>query len=177
MRTPAADDDEVAVQDMTPMIDVVFQLLIFFMLTMQFKEVEGQLLSQLPRVGTAAPAVPAPDLLELRVVLRAGDDPRARANHGGPPRDAAVCSVAVEGHDLGRLLSTEAAPAAADANKALYRAVGRKARELRDASAVRRVILDADPEVPYEHVLGAVDGLKQAGVDEVEFAANPRFQK
>ena len=35
--------------NMTPMIDVVFQLLIFFMLSMHFKEVEGKLLSQLPK--------------------------------------------------------------------------------------------------------------------------------
>ena len=42
--------------DMTPMIDVVFQLLIFFMLTMQFKEIEGKLLSQLPKDKGLAPS-------------------------------------------------------------------------------------------------------------------------
>ena len=50
--------DEVATEqlNMTPMIDVVFQLLIFFMLTMQFKEIEGKLLSQLPKDKGLAPS-------------------------------------------------------------------------------------------------------------------------
>ena len=42
-------DPKVDEAPMTPMIDIVFQLLIFFMLTMQFKEVEGKLISQLPK--------------------------------------------------------------------------------------------------------------------------------
>jgi biopolymer transport protein ExbD len=35
--------------DMTPMIDVVFQLLIFFMLTIKFKTLEGKLAAYLPK--------------------------------------------------------------------------------------------------------------------------------
>jgi biopolymer transport protein ExbD len=35
--------------DMTPMIDVVFQLLIFFMLTIEFKQLEGKLSAYLPK--------------------------------------------------------------------------------------------------------------------------------
>ncbi len=35
--------------DMTPMIDVVFQLLIFFMLTIEFKVLEGKLAAYLPK--------------------------------------------------------------------------------------------------------------------------------
>ncbi|MEK7482941.1 MAG: biopolymer transporter ExbD, partial [Planctomycetota bacterium] len=34
--------------DMTPIIDVVFNLLIFFMLTMDFQEEEGTLMAHLP---------------------------------------------------------------------------------------------------------------------------------
>jgi len=167
LRRRRADDlDEVSGSDMTPMIDVVFQLLIFFMLTMQFKEVEGKLLSQLPKnLGPLSQAV-EPDLKEVRVLVRPADPPGAGA-----------WSVGVDGHGLGRLSSTDAAPGSVAANKALYRAAGAKARELLSAIGGRRVILDASPEVPYEHVLGVVDGLKQAGVEGVEFAANPRFEK
>lgn len=35
--------------DMTPMIDVTFQLLIFFMLTIEFKQLEGKLAAYLPK--------------------------------------------------------------------------------------------------------------------------------
>ena len=46
--------------DMTPMIDVVFQLLIFFMLSIKFKVLEGKLSAFLPKdVGVnTSPAVP-----------------------------------------------------------------------------------------------------------------------
>ena len=46
--------------DMTPMIDVVFQLLIFFMLTIKFKLLEGKLAAYLPKdVGVnTSPAEP-----------------------------------------------------------------------------------------------------------------------
>jgi biopolymer transport protein ExbD len=41
---------------MTPMIDVVFQLLIFFLLTMKFTIQEGELLTHLPRTRECRPA-------------------------------------------------------------------------------------------------------------------------
>ena len=46
-RRPA--EDRVSQPPMTPLIDVIFQLLIYFMLTMHFRNVEGMLLSQLPK--------------------------------------------------------------------------------------------------------------------------------
>ncbi|MBI2898927.1 MAG: biopolymer transporter ExbD [Planctomycetes bacterium] len=55
---------------MTPMIDVIFQLLIFFILTMKFKQEEGKLLSQLPKdKGLASSSVPQPELQEVRIVI------------------------------------------------------------------------------------------------------------
>ena len=50
-RRGARLDDKFDEAPLTPMIDIVFQLLVFFMLTMQFKESEGKLLSQLPSSG------------------------------------------------------------------------------------------------------------------------------
>src|SRR5688572_16032820 len=44
----AAEDPEIK-QDMTPMIDVVFQLMIFFMCTIKFKTLEGKLQAYLPK--------------------------------------------------------------------------------------------------------------------------------
>ena len=55
--------------NMTPMIDVVFQLLIFFMLTMQFKEIEGKLLSRLPKTPGLASAESRPRE-EVRIKIR-----------------------------------------------------------------------------------------------------------
>lgn len=54
-------DDDVDM-DMTPMIDVSFQLLIFFLLTINFKLREGNLSSHLPKQG-GAPSSKAPEEL------------------------------------------------------------------------------------------------------------------
>ena len=54
---------------MAPLIDVVFQLLIFFMLTMQFKEIEGKLLSRLPKTPGLASAESRPRE-EVRIKIR-----------------------------------------------------------------------------------------------------------
>lgn len=151
--------------NMTPMIDVVFQLLIFFMLTMQFKEVEGKLLSQLPRHGTDIS--PAPALLdEVRITVRTG-------------ADTALCRVNVEAVDVGELARSEARPAALAPNRAVYRAAAERARDFLEGGVgrSRRVVLDADGAVAYEHVIGLVDALKGAKIDAVEFVADPRFQK
>jgi len=55
---------------MTPMIDVTFQLLLFFLLTCEFRESEGNLPSSLPPgtvpVGPVAPP-PLPDPIQIRV--------------------------------------------------------------------------------------------------------------
>ena len=58
--------------DMTPMIDVVFQLLIFFMLTLKIVEPEGDFNINMP-IGAPSSASPDTPLLpELKVKLAAG---------------------------------------------------------------------------------------------------------
>lgn len=61
--------DEEKGLDMTPMIDVTFLLLIFFMVATKFKLDEGLLDSYLPQNGGPA-AVAAPVLHDVRLVLR-----------------------------------------------------------------------------------------------------------
>jgi biopolymer transport protein ExbD len=58
--------------DMTPMIDVVFQLLIFFMLSIKFKTLEGKLSAYLPKdIGVnTAPAEPIEKVeIKLKVLV------------------------------------------------------------------------------------------------------------
>jgi hypothetical protein len=55
---------------LTPMIDVIFQLLIFFMLTIQFKELEGEFLSHLPTdKGLQHIFTPPKDIEEVAITL------------------------------------------------------------------------------------------------------------
>lgn len=175
--------------NMTPMIDVVFQLLIFFMLSMHFKEIEGKLLSQLPKDKGLAPThVLQPELQEVRIVICAGGDTRTHIHDKGrhekadKPND--VCKIMVEKIEIGDVYKTETNPGKAAQNKAIYQALGQKTFELYQAIPSSRgegkkppVILDADSEVPYEHIVGAVNACKAMGIDNVEFVGNPRHEK
>ncbi len=175
------EDPQTEALNMTPMIDVVFQLLIFFMLTMQFKEVEGKLLSQLPKIGPGPGEAPPRE--ELRIAICAGgrleEHLANRGKHDQEKKDGSTCRVYVEKHAVGELASTELAPGRGASNKAVYRAAGEKLRGLLDALGPARiaVILDADPEVSYEHIIGVVDACKASRIDTVEFVANARLEK
>lgn len=58
--------------DMTPMIDVTFQLLIFFMLTIEFKELEGKLSAYLPKdVGVNQMQAEPIEKVEIRLKVLA----------------------------------------------------------------------------------------------------------
>jgi biopolymer transport protein ExbD len=56
---------------MTPMIDVTFQLLLFFILTCEFRESEGMIPGTLPSKGSIAQQVsdtPPPDPIQIKVI-------------------------------------------------------------------------------------------------------------
>jgi biopolymer transport protein ExbD len=175
--------------NMTPMIDIVFQLLIFFMLSMHFKEVEGKLMSQLPKDKGLAPThVLQPELQEVRIVICAGGDTRMhlhdKGKHEKGDKDPNVCKIMVEKIEIGEVYKTELNAGKMAANRAVYMALGAKCKELyetipssRDAARKSPVILDADSEVPYEHIIGAVNACKGHGIDNVEFVGNPRHDK
>ena len=179
--------------NMTPMIDVVFQLLIFFMLSMHFKEVEGKLLSQLPKDKGLAPTnVLQPELQEVRIVICAGGDTRThkqdKGKHEKQDKPNDECTIMVEQVEIGKVYKTEKQPGKGAANRALYLELGKRTAELYQATpsskggrddATKRppVILDADSETPYEHIIGAVNACKNVGIDNVEFVGNPRHDK
>lgn len=54
---------------LTPMIDVVFQLLLFFLLACQFRQAEGQIPANLPDISGPAQATPFVD--PIKITLRA----------------------------------------------------------------------------------------------------------
>ncbi|MBI4563675.1 MAG: biopolymer transporter ExbD [Planctomycetes bacterium] len=172
---------------MTPMIDVVFQLLIFFMLTMHFKEVEGILRTMLPKdKGLQSSSVLNPELQEIRVIICAGGDTRKhmhdKGSHEKVDKDNSRCTLLVEQNEIGELFLTAKHPDRVDQNKTLYKNAGMKIKELydltpstRDASKRAPVIIDADSETPYEHVIGIVNICKEHKIENLEFAGNPRF--
>lgn len=64
LRANIADSDSF---NMTPMIDVVFNLLIFFLLSATYANEERELELSVPTVKSAAPAAPSPRAIEVVV--------------------------------------------------------------------------------------------------------------
>jgi hypothetical protein len=93
--------------NMTPMIDVVFQLIVFFLLTLRFHEVEHRLEASLPEPGLAWGPPPPDDHLPIRVTLHrrlaTADAPALTRVKVGPgdavelPEDPARRATVLEG--------------------------------------------------------------------------------
>ena len=65
VRLPESDDTEM---NMTPMIDIVFQLIIFFLLSLKFKEIDRRIESMLPKDRGLAPTPTFPeDFLKVKI--------------------------------------------------------------------------------------------------------------
>lgn len=170
---------------MTPMIDVVFQLLIFFLCTLQFPELEGKLVNFLPKhIGPGEPMTLA-ELEQVRIFLCADQGAdlkthrfhKARHDNASTKKNGELCAVVVEKLDLGMLYATSIHPDRARANRTLYVRISETVRGMipREKTNGISVILDSDSEVPFEHVMGILNACKEQGIDSVEFVGNPRW--
>lgn len=88
-RRPLEGDTELEI-NMTPMIDIVFQLLIFFVLTARFIEHEGELLSYLPKDRGQNATPPVLNMNPVTIFLEWEGDPAtgrcvAKTNNYQPP--------------------------------------------------------------------------------------------
>ncbi len=138
--------------DMTPMIDVTFLLLIFFMVASKFKLDEGRLDSYLPRHSGPA-AVAAPVLHDLRLILRNRDqgcELRVHNKHYGFLPDAAS------------LESLEA--------------------DLREARAASNqdtlpVIIDAGADVEVGNVVATLNSCLIVGLTDISYARQDQLER
>ena len=146
MRPPLRprDDDRAFDINMTPMIDVVFLLLVFFVCTTDFHAVEALLPTPLKAAGATAEVAAAepPEIEELEnVVIKLGVV-------DGAPRwelNARVCRAPAEVRDtLARL-----------------------------AAIAKRlpIVLDIDGAVPLGDAIDLYDWCRLAGFEQVRFAA------
>ncbi|MFO0944350.1 MAG: biopolymer transporter ExbD [Planctomycetota bacterium] len=129
---------------MTPMIDVIFLLLIFFLCTAGFKIAESVLPTRLPTTG-AVDRTPSPtptDLEAVRVLLR------------GAAED---CQVELNGRVLAGI---------PDLIQSL--------RKLGSISKDLPVVLDIGPEVQLGNVVHVYDGCLSAGLSRIHFAAKTK---
>lgn len=147
MRRPSIHDRsrDAMELNMTPMIDVIFQLLIFFIWTAGFQTVEYLLPSQLTAVTGSAPAVPnqpPPAESDFDLVIRViWTDTGAAWQLNEQPLD-----------DLTELRA--------------------KLTDLARIQSGATVILHPDPEVPLGDVIDVYDLSRLAGFTKVQFATS-----
>jgi len=131
---------------MTPMIDVVFLLLVFFVWTASFAAIEFVLPSEISQAAGTEQSiddtdVPPPSDFEDVVVRIRVVDGVPSWTLGGQPVDS------IEG-------------------------VSEQLKTLASIGTDAVVILHPDPEVPLEYVIGSYDVAKLAGFGKVSFAVN-----
>ncbi len=133
---------------MTPMIDVVFQLLIFFMVGCQFKTFEGKLSAFLPREGLD-PKQPPP-VVDQEVPLM------VHLKWNAPRRQCRVTVGSIFcGYD----------------SEGLQRALV-KASRIRQ-SGVKKAEIDAGGDVRIGWVVQTLNMLIRAGLKEINFTGSP----
>ncbi|MFA5795175.1 MAG: biopolymer transporter ExbD [Candidatus Brocadiia bacterium] len=135
--------------NMTPMIDVIFQLIIFFMCSIHFKSLEGKLYSYLPKdKGMAETTVTDPELDEVRILLI--------YDKNKLPLQTMIKIGLREIKDWNAL---------SDELKTIY------TQQKSSGAKIPPYKIDSDFKVPVQAVINALNTCKKVGIATVEFAA------
>lgn len=146
--------------DMTPMIDVVFQLLIFFMLTIEFKMLEGKLAAYLPKdVGVNTSQAEPKEKVEI--VLRVA----AEGTKLDPLKDVPWSGEGPFRYGDDRKIDISIGPRTTrDLDE-----VKRRLKDLKQQDPERPATLDPHPGTVYEDVIKVLDVVLQADYTDVTF--------
>lgn len=150
--------------DLAPMIDVTFLLLIFFMCSIKFKQLEGKLDSYLPKdVGTETTTVMEIKEEPIRVTLRVRD--KSTLVFVGAEKIATLPiprnpKDAVEEQDLKKPL--------------VLTKLEKKVGGIHNKAPDLKCIIDPDQRVPNMHVIAALDACLAAGLENINFAIPPK---
>jgi biopolymer transport protein ExbD len=141
-----SDEDNPVPLNVTPLIDIIFCLIIFFMCSFHFKQLEGKIESWLPKdKGVQGTPLANPVLEEIRVILAVDKDTRVVVRKlGANPMD--------DDAELGKNIL---------AMHEDFEKLGKK-----DIP----VIIDAMPPVPWKDVINVMNIAKTCNM-KIEFAA------
>jgi biopolymer transport protein ExbD len=138
---------EDVVIELTPMIDVVFLLLIFFIVTLKFKVLEGKLPTFLPK-DVGVNAAPVDDLLEkLEVYIVAGGTTEGRNG------ERFAMQIALQGAKVSSLLTFHDRLAA-----------------MKERDPELKLTLYPQEGINYEQVVKVVDECVRAQITDITFA-------
>jgi len=158
LRRLIKDDDSDAGPDMSPMIDIVFNLLIFFLCATKFKTAEGAIDTYLPK-DQGLPNTSQPqsiDEVRITVSWREGAQTatvRLGANLLTQPGDWEVTDSTLS---------------------PVWPRLAQGLQELKDSHSGTEplpVTLDIRPEVPHQYAVSALNEVIRVGLREVRFAA------
>lgn len=135
------------IMDITPMIDVVFQLLIFFMVAAKFKTLEGKLLAYLPKDKGLKNVKVEEQKLPIRVTLTWNVATRQAKVYVGQ----SFTGIA----DQGGLAAAK-----------------KKVRQIK-ATGTEKAEIDADNKIPFRYVVETLNMLISSRLKEISFAASP----
>ncbi len=146
---------------MTPMIDVVFQLLIFFLVGTKFRVPEGELEAYLPRdEGPPTKKSEVIDVREIRVTLMVSQS--GERNPNVPP------AIRLDDTEVGS--QTDSGTSMRWLERKLYLIVGTNKAMLQKVP----VIIEAEPHLAYRWVIATLDLCRKIGFHKVNFAASKR---
>ena len=137
--------------NMTPMIDVVFQLIVVFLCSMKFRTLDQKIEAFLPKTEGVDPNPIPPEVrptLDLRLVRK------------GPSQ---ATRLYVAGSGIGEIGEGDA----------LWERLRATAAEVRAKSPDVVGQIDASPEVEHGDVVRALDTLVAAGLGSVKFRGTP----
>ncbi len=147
---------------MTPMIDIVFQLLIFFFVVTRFRIPEGELEAYLPQEAGPPDQLTVAEIEpEIRVTIRTrGGDPEAEPTYEVTRAPDDGIDIDVDRTVLGGL-------------RTLQQEIIKHAQDP-DVRENVPVILEVEPGVKYRWVIKALSICRGEGFREVNFAASRR---
>ena len=153
--------------EMTPMIDVTFLLLIFFLTTIRFKSLEGKLAAYLPKdQGPKHWTAPTPEPMQLTVKLVAPGLRVQASDPTQPWQSAADGSYLLEGHEVSFQLDRTNYANTAAGLESLTQELMRKTSALPD----RRLKVYTEPGVLQLDVVGVLDVCHGAFLTDIMFA-------
>lgn len=154
--------------DLTPMIDVTFLLLIFFVLNIKFKTEEGEIESYLPKNRGQGSGTPQIDLSEVRLKLlwysKAGSPTK---NDNG----TVIVKIDRKAYNGPGDLDSPDWTESSVWDNLLADLQGYKENYKGTADKGLPVIIDAREQVPYKYVVRALNEVVKTGLKDVTFAA------
>lgn len=149
--------------DLSPLIDVVFNLLIFFICAARFRTAEGAIQSYLPKTEGQQPASAKVEINDVRILL-AWHDAAGRPTRSLEGRPVLLVSGETVG-SAAELALGPASPAWPRLHALLV-----ELKQTHEGPRPLPVVIDVRPTVPHQFAVSALNEVVRAGLKEVRFA-------